>query len=59
MVQRTMPKTPTVKALKEIIKRLEGKETFDRDGLAPRRTEFFDSKPPSKIWHKQPLNRIT
>ncbi|OGJ42708.1 hypothetical protein A3I58_00915 [Candidatus Peregrinibacteria bacterium RIFCSPLOWO2_02_FULL_39_10] len=34
-------KTPTVKALKEIIKRLEGKETFDRDGLAPRRTEFF------------------
>lgn len=35
-----MAKTPTVKALKTIIQKLEGKEVFDKNGLSPRRKEF-------------------
>ncbi|MFH1284317.1 MAG: hypothetical protein ABIH78_01875 [Candidatus Peregrinibacteria bacterium] len=33
-------KTPTIKHLKDIIKKLEGKEIKDRNGLAPRREEY-------------------
>ncbi len=33
-------KTPTVKYLKEIIEKLEGKEISDKNGLAPRKEEF-------------------
>ena len=43
MVQRTMPKTPTVKALKEIIKRLEGKETSTETAL-PRAEPNFSTR---------------
>ena len=33
-------KTPDVKSLKEIIKKLEGKEVSDKNGLAPRKEEY-------------------
>lgn len=38
--EQQIKENPTVKHLKDIIRKLEGKEVTDRDGLAPRREEY-------------------
>lgn len=39
-IKEQRKETPSIKNLKDCLKRLEGTETFDKDGLAPRRIEY-------------------